>query len=93
MVVDVREDGATWGRLEVLPPAQGGKFVLVKIPGATVEQVEKAMGRLMDSSATLRRTLKIAVDSLPAGVKSTLNTTGVYSTTANAIKSYVQSVI
>lgn len=40
-IVDLRPDGWTWGGLELLAPANGGKFVVLKVTDVTVEQVKQ----------------------------------------------------
>lgn len=36
----IRPDGFEWGRLELLPPARGGNFVRIRVPGVTPEEFE-----------------------------------------------------
>jgi hypothetical protein len=109
-VIGVAPDGWAWGALETLPPAQGGKFVVIKITDVTRAQVvnwiktnwatwadgpDLSSGELLGAAQAglivRRRRVKIDVDLLPAGVLSTLNTTGTYSTTWAAIRQYVRN--
>lgn len=38
-IISVRPDGFEWGRKELIPPVQGGKFCHIRITDVTVEQV------------------------------------------------------
>lgn len=38
----IRPDGFEWGRMELLPPDNGGKFIRIKIPGVSPEDFEKS---------------------------------------------------
>lgn len=101
-IVQVRPDGFAWGRLELLPPADGGKFVVLKITGVTPAQVRNAIrnrwGIDPDSEdedqaigPVRRRRIRIDADLLPANVRQTLNQTGQYTTTWAAIRQYVRN--
>jgi hypothetical protein len=97
-VIGVAPDGWSWGTLEKLPPAQGGKFVVVKITDVTRAQVinwvRNNWGFNTDNPAPnlisiARRRLQLAVDLMPNNVRNTLNTTGTFSTTWAAVRQYV----
>lgn len=97
-VVLVKPDGWSWGALEILPPAQGGKFVVIKITDVTPQQVINWVKNnwdcvmdAFDESNAKRRRVRIDIDLVPNGVKSTLNQTGVYSTTWSTIRNYVRN--
>lgn len=95
-IVLVRPNGFEWGRLEVLPPAQGGVFVIIKITDVTPNQVRNWIRNNWETDpeaddTTRRRRIKIDADSLPAGVRSTLNQTGQYTTTWATIRQYVRN--
>jgi hypothetical protein len=107
-IVMVQENGFEWGSLEALPPAQGGKFVVVRISDVTVEQVKTfvqnklagvpnadiSMSELdVEARPTRRRRFHLTVDSLPVGVRNTLNTTGFYETTWAAVKAFLQDKV
>lgn len=103
--VDIRPNGFEWGRLEALPPADGGKFVRVRISDVTPAQVETYLTNRWgialnvsetetvgeDVVVTRRRALRVLVDNLPANVRNQLRNTGFYETTWSAIKSFVQN--
>lgn len=76
-VVVAFDDGHEWGRLEVLPPDKGGKFVIVKLPGVTLEQLHAETSKRIaaglldaptdkDGKAVGRRAAKIDLDALTA---------------------------
>lgn len=101
-IVDVRPDGYEWGRLELLPPAQGGVFVIVAIADVTVDQVRNFVqnrwgcqpdGPHVDANKQTLRRRKVQIDisSVPAGVRNTLNQTGRYQTTWSAIRQFVKN--
>lgn len=96
-VVGVAPDGWHWGALELLPPAQGGRFVIIKITDVTRQQVINWVSNHwqcdiqgLDINARRRR-VRIDIDLIPASVKQTLNQTGQYSTTWAAIRAYVRN--
>lgn len=97
-IVLVRPDGMTWGNKEVIPPADGGKFVVVKITDVTPRQIKDWIKNNWDADIEgfdviggRRRRVRIDVHLLPVGVRNTLNTTGTYSTTWAAIRQYVRN--
>lgn len=102
-IVDVRPDGFSWGALEILPPASGGKFVRVQITGATVAQVRNwcinNWGMDITSSETSatevlrRRFAQVTVDSMPNNVRNQLNNSGFYSNTWANIRSFIRNKI
>jgi hypothetical protein len=106
-IVMVQENGFEWGALEVLPPAQGGKFVIVRISDVTVPQVRTfVINKLSDldadllmserdgsGNATRRCRFHLTLDSLPAGVRNTLNTAGFYETTWAAVKAFLKDKV
>lgn len=105
MPVFVAENGWAWGTREIIPPAQGGSFVIVKIPDVTVAQVTTFLANrwgidLCDEEYDLaipslhvrRRHIRLRVDDLPANVRNQLNNTGTYTTTWDAIRSFIQRI-
>jgi hypothetical protein len=100
-VVGVAPNGWTWGALELNPPANGGKFVVLKITDVTRQQVinwvRNNWGTEIDGidfvngSAVRRRRVRIDVDSVPNNVRNTMNNTGQYSTTWAAIRQYLRN--
>lgn len=95
--VVVMPDGHVWGALELKPPATGGKFVVLKIPGVSVAATKKYIDRevsVVDENVILTRRLwRIVVDELPSGVRNTLNTTGEYTVTWNTIRHYIENKV
>lgn len=103
-IVEVRDDGSEWGRLELLPPQLGGKFVRVRIIGVTATQVQtwcqNNWSMLLHSEElneagvmVRRRTVNIDVDLLPNNVRNTLNRDGFYENTWSNIRQYVRNKI
>lgn len=101
-IVAVRPDGFSWGSKERLAPADGGKFVVIKITGVTPAQVRNFVrnrwgcevdGEDIDQALghVRRRRIRIDADLLPIAVKQTLNQTGQYSTTWTAIRQFVRN--
>lgn len=67
--VVVMPDGHEWGREEALPPDEGGRFFILKIPGATVEEVKSLTEPLLDAvtgQMLRRRGRSLPLQSLPA---------------------------
>lgn len=86
-IVFVAEDGHSWGREESLAQwvADGnraadfpGNFVIIKIPDVSVAKLARLRARAADSAGrdTLRRIWSVTLASLPAGIKTKLQTTG-----------------
>jgi hypothetical protein len=101
-IVEVREDGADWGTKVRIPPRNGGKFVIVRITGVTVEQVNnwciRVWGRPIDScredaegNMNLRRVVRIDVDDLPGQVRNTLNREGFYENSWSNIRDFIRN--
>jgi len=95
-IVDIRPNGFGWGRLEALPPADGGKFVIVRINDVSPAQVRNFVRTRWQTEAdgndeTRRRRIRIDADLLPANVRNTLHTTGRYTTTWAAIRQFVRN--
>jgi len=105
-VICVMPDGHTWGNKEVIPPADGGKFVRMTIEDVTPEQIETTLQNRWGLSLTgpemdpadpdgmtvkRRKAIGFLLDILPAGVRQQLNTTGAYTTDWPTIKSFVRN--
>lgn len=95
-VVLVRPNGWTWGTKEVLPPADGGKFVRVVISDVTPEQVRNWIRNnwqteLESDDGTRRRRVHINWAALPNNVRNALNNNGVYTNTWANIRQYVRN--
>lgn len=98
--VCIRSDGFQWGALEALPPAQGGKFVIIKLPGVTIAQIKvfvttrwPAIVDLVSSEPDRRRRIRIDTDLLPANVRNQLRNTGSYSTTWANLRGFVRDKV
>lgn len=77
MIVVVKADGHMWGKLEALPPAQGGKFVVLKFPGVSAAKLEKYLAAQVSGEDTVRRRLwQIQIGDIPLAARNRLNTTG-----------------
>jgi hypothetical protein len=103
-VIGVAPNGWEWGALELLPPADGGKFVIIKITDVTRAQVINWVRNHWatwidrtdraddpDAVAVRRRRVRIDIDLVPLAVRQQLNTTGQYTTTWTAIRKYVRN--
>ena len=93
--------GHTWGTKELIPPAEGGKFARLRITDATHAWIKNFVRNkwnhldpcgpeLSGETTVRRRRIRIDVDLLPAGVLNTLNTTGLFETTWNAVRGFVR---
>lgn len=110
MPVCIQPDGHTWGRLESKQrwiaegntaaswPAQG-QFVIIKIPGVTVERVQDFISTQTeddtgaDTGDTFRRRRwQVLVDNLPADVRNTLAADGEYTTSVAQIRNYLKRI-
>ena len=105
MPIEVLPDGHQFSARELLPPAQGGSFARVIVTDLTDTQVEQAMSVRWGSglcemqvstvaqepTSIARRLFKLRVDDLPLAVRSELNTTGVYTTTWAAVRTFIQN--
>jgi hypothetical protein len=101
-IIAVRPDGFEWGSEERRAPANGGRAVIVKIPGVTPAQIRNFIrnrwatevdGEDVDEGLGRLRRRRICIDmaDLPAQVRQTLNQTGEYSTTWAAIRQFVRN--
>lgn len=100
------ENGHKWGSDELVPPAQGGKFVVVRISDVTVDQVNTFLlnrwGFVIDSveyavvtvspEPIRRRPMMLRVADLPVGVRQQLNDTGFFSTTWPQIRTFLTRI-
>lgn len=87
--VVVKPDGWSWGSQEVIPPADGGLFVIVKIPDVTVAQTI----RFLNAGTAARKLYRVVVDELPTGVRNTLNTTGTITRTWVQIRNFIENKV
>ena len=105
MPVVVFENGHAWGTQEVIPPAQGGAFVRLTITDVTVQQVhdfflnrwgidlcDEELDPVDPTIKARRRHIRLRVDDLPANVRNQLNTTGTYTTTWDAVRTFLQRI-
>ena len=89
-IVVVMPDGHIWGREETLP-----KFVVVKIPGLTVETAQKytdpayVLGN-EEFGVAERRKWRVLVDSIPNNIKNQLLTNGQVTVTLNQVRNYIE---
>lgn len=97
----VQDDGYAWGAQVLIPPAQGGKFCRVRITGVTRAQVLAKVADLAgewwgtnadgEPYQIERSRWRVEAATLPAGVRATLNQTGLYETTYAAVRAYIKS--
>lgn len=95
-IVGVAPNDWPWGALELKPPADGGKFVVVKITDVTRQQVidwvrDNWQCAVDDGDGERRRRVRIDVDDLPNNVKNQLNNNGQFTTTWAAIRQYLRN--
>jgi len=103
MPVVVMPDGHPWSDREKLPPAQGGKHVIVKVTDVTVEQVSTFFRNrwgfdlcshgepdVIFNVAQRRRAINVLVDNLPPAVLIELRDTGMFTTTWAQIRTFIQ---
>jgi hypothetical protein len=95
-IVVVREDGWQWGGEETKPPAEGGKFILLKIPGVSVEQLvafwQRKWGSHPEASdeqtgRVRRAALRLA--DLPAPARAALSSAGEHRASWNSIRAFL----
>ena len=84
--VVVMPDGHTWGALEGLP-----KFWVVKVPGATVAQLEQYVEALTDAQgATVRRRAWFGdTTKLSGAVRNQLTNTGTITVTLTQVQNFL----
>lgn len=86
-VVAAFDDGHEWGRLEALPPEQGGKFVIIRLPGVTLaelrgETIQRTAFDFLDperdesGEVVGRRAMKVDLDALLAAEQQTARRDG-----------------
>jgi len=98
-IVTVQEDGFDWGSTDQTKLyVNGGMFVRLKIPGVAVSKVKAYVRpewilQNSDNGMTQRRLWGFLIDSIPAGVRTTLLNTGEYTTTVAAIKAFVRNKV
>ena len=95
-VVLVRENGHVWGSKELFAPANGGKFIVLKITDVTATQVRNWIRNnwqteLENDDGTRRRRVHINWTALPNNVRNAMNNNGQYTTTWAAIRQYVRN--
>ena len=89
-IVTIMPDGHVWGKEEGLP-----KFVVVKIPGLTVDAAKKyaepsyVLGNESFGLAE-RRKWRVLVDSIPTNIKNQLLTNGQVTVTLNQVRNYIE---
>jgi hypothetical protein len=102
-IIGVAPNGWPWGAKELKAPAEGGKFVVIKITDVTRQQVinwvRNHWGTEIDGidwittldNVVRRRRVRINVAALPANVRNTLNNTGQFTTTWAAVRQFVHN--
>lgn len=84
--VVVRPDGWQWGAAEGLP-----LFWVVKVPGATVAQLEQYVEALSNADGTVNRRRSWSIDTakMPGNIRNQLNTTGVITITLTQVQNFL----
>lgn len=90
-IVEVRPDGAAYGKEEGLP-----KFVIVKIPGLAVETALKYMAPSYvlgnpEMGIAERREWNVLVDDIPNAVKNQLLSSGEVTVTLSQVRNYIKN--
>lgn len=92
-VVSIQEDGFAWGVKERIPPAQGGKFVIVKVPGIKPSELEAddfTKPELDEQGVmTRRRFVRVNLDAVAES--ETLRTEGRVTRTRQALRGITQT--
>lgn len=91
-VVIVKPDGWEWGTEEVLPPAQGGKFFIVKVPGVDPATLASLVGPELGlmKDVLRRRSQYLAVDTVwSGGAVQTLRNAGSITVTAQQLNNVI----
>ncbi len=90
-IVVVKLDGWQWGKLEGPP-----KFVIVKIPGMTVEEAQKYIESEKDTSdpenpvVLTRRKFKFHIDDTPPEIKNELENKGIATMTKIQVEGFLK---
>jgi hypothetical protein len=106
MPVVVFENGHPWSPQESLPPANGGKFVVIKVTDVTVAQVEQFLRNrwgidlcdpeiavvTVEPTEIRRRVIEIRLADLPIAVRQELNQTGSYTTTWPVLRDFLRKI-
>ena len=99
-VVVIAPDGHPWGREEHPATATGRPFVIVKVPGLTVEQARRfaALDTITDPVTgrpvmRRRRRWRVEADALPLTVLRTLQGEGVVSVPWTVAREYVRDKV
>lgn len=100
-IVGVAPNGWQWGAKELKAPADGGKFVVIKITDVSRAQIINWVRNhwdceidgldFVDGNHVRRRRVRIDVDLVPLNVRQALNRTGQFTTTWAAIRQYVRN--
>lgn len=86
--VVIMPDGHPWGREEGLP-----KFWIVKVPGATVAQLQQYVDALLAADGETRvrrRAWSLDTARMSGGVRNTLNNTGTITVTLTQVQNFLQ---
>jgi hypothetical protein len=92
-VVEVHADGFEWGRNCLSNPDNGRALFVLKVPGVTVEQVQKYQGELLDDITLFqhaRRRYRLVLDELPANLRNQIRDQGFISRTWPQIRGFVE---
>jgi hypothetical protein len=77
------------GTSEIVPPAQGGPYVIVVVPDVTVAQTR----RFLNKGTTTRMLYRVVVDELSASLRNQLNNTGTITRTWTQIRGFIENKV
>lgn len=87
--VVIKPDGHEWGAEERLP-----KFVVVRITGVTVAQVEKYLqAHEIDGVVQRRRLYRLLLDDVPLAIRNQLRDTGFVEVTFQQVRNFIQNKV
>ena len=85
-IVLVKPDGHPWGALERLPT-----FWIVKVPGATVEQLQQYIDAILWPDGTIRQRRAWILDTtrMSSAIRNQLNNTGTITVTLTQVQNFL----
>lgn len=78
-IVEIRPNGANWGRNELSNPDNGRALFVLKIPDVTVAQCEKFIQAWVDDLTPVqqaKRRFRLVLDEVPQGIRNTIRNQG-----------------
>ena len=87
--VVVKPDGWTWSEEERRPPAVGGIFWILKLPGRSVDRVKPYIRALLGTNN--KRLWRIVWSELPKAVRDEITGTGEYTATWTQVRNFLEN--